>query len=111
MSKELAARLQVALTGGLVIDHPHCTIEGAISHVAAVQLRAIRFALLCDDPNDQRLADGRGWCSDDRFTSQDAAAAIGGVMALLQEAHDLASEIREALDEDESEAKEERRDG
>ena len=101
----LAKRLERMLTGGLYIERhdahgrPYCTIAGAINEVAAAQLRAIRFALLlADEPDDAHAEDDRGWCVGDRFTRTDAATAIGGVMAMLQDSHNIAFEIEAALE-------------
>jgi hypothetical protein len=100
------ARLQRMLTGGLYLDpvdpsgRAYCTTEAAIVEVAAAQLRAIRFALMfAEHPDDCEHEDGRGWCSGDRFTRTDAATAIGGVMAMLQEAHAIGGEIERVLAE------------
>jgi len=100
MNRDLAERLRIALTGGLhveVADTYGCSIEAAMAHIAASQLRAVRCALLMGDPDDNEQEEGRGWCTTGKFTRLDAVACIGATMALLQESHHLADEIRSAL--------------
>lgn len=103
MKRDLAERLRTALTAGLHVEGGRetygCSIEAVMAHVAASQLRAIRCAMLMGDPDDGIQEDGRGWCATGRFTRLDAVAAIGGVMALLQESHAIATDIRTALGE------------
>lgn len=105
MNRYVAERLRTALTGGLHVEtdpgqHYGCSIEAVMAHIAASQLRALRCAMLMgDDPDDNEQEEGRGWCTTGKFTRLDAVACIGATMALLQESHYLASEIRHALRE------------
>lgn len=103
MKRDVAEKLQRALTGGLHIDNSPegsgCSIEAAMAYVAAAQLRALRCALMMGDPDDSDLEEGRGWCTTGTFTRMDTVTAIGATMALLQESHHLADEIRHALKE------------
>jgi hypothetical protein len=103
MDRITAEQLKRALTGGLHVQPETegdygCSIEAAMAHVAASQLRAIRFAMVMGDPDDgSEEDDRRGWCVTGTFTRLDAVAALGGVEMLLRESHSIASEIREAL--------------
>lgn len=100
VNRHEAKRLMTALTGGLSVDARHdtgCSIEAAMAHIAAAQLRAIRFAMVMGEPNDMHHEEDRGWCTTGTFTRMDAVTAIGGVMALLQDSHYLADDIRRAL--------------
>lgn len=104
MNRLEAERLKTALTGGLHVapeddggNSYGCSIEAAMAHIAAAQLRAIRFAMVMGDPDDGHQEEGRGWCVTGTFTRMDAVAAIGGVMALLQDSHMIANTIRHAL--------------
>ncbi|HKY37205.1 MAG TPA: hypothetical protein VJN18_14780 [Polyangiaceae bacterium] len=103
-----AETLQTMLTGGLSIEHTdpaghlYCTIEGAIAHIAAAQLRAVRFAMLNGDcPGDDMQEEGRGWCTTDKFTRLDAVTCLGATMALLQDSHYIAERIRTVLSQPE----------
>ena len=100
MNRHFAETLRTALTGGLhCSDDGGCSMEAVIANIAAAQLRAVRMAMLMGEPDDGLMEDGRGWCITDKFTKLDAVAAIGGVMALLQDSHYIASEVRAALNE------------
>ena len=107
LPRRIAERLKVALTGGLYIDEfdyygrEYCTIPSAMMHIASAQLRAIRIALAHADNGIDESGGERSWCGSDQFNKSDAIAAIGGVMALLQEAHHITQDIREALDRSE----------
>ena len=57
------------------------------------------MAMVVRDPDDDQQEDGRGWCTTDKCTRLDAVAAIGDVMALLQDSHYIAGEVRAALSE------------
>lgn len=103
MNRDLAERLQRALTGGLHVgDESGCPMEAVIANICAAQLRAIRCAMVLGDPDDGVQEEGRGWVTTGTFTRLDAVAAIGGVMALLQDSHSIAEDVRHALKQPEA---------
>lgn len=100
ISPNLAKTLRDALAGGLHVDDK-LPLQYAVAHVAAAQLRAIRFALGAAAEGHpaapSETEDGRGWTSGDSFTAGDAVAALGGVMTILQGSADITRAIDEAL--------------
>jgi hypothetical protein len=109
MSPSTAKDLHTLLSGGLHVDDKSegLTVYDAAIRVAAAQLRAIRFALATNNDTGQpEPVDGRqGWDFGDSFGKADAIIALGGVMAMLDNAYHVSHEVMRVLEESEAEVR------